>query len=328
MMASSPAKRKRSDSDVDAGLLLFASTTVVHSSVWFEDGNLIIQAAETRFRVYRGVLTLHSAVLKERVDELSSSSLHIDVCPVLVVSDSPTDVEHVLKKIFFSSYADSEPIPFEDIASFARLGRAWRIKAPFDNALMRLRCAFPSSFDGITLSTRFQHILRPAGLQLVLDTISLAHELQIPILLPATYLHISPPHMLAHAVAHIPQVATVTVLSSHSSLRQARAIHLFGWLSEAPRCEQVHACSWNKIVTRLALWDPNGGLYEWRCSKELAEGLCLKCATDAQTRYMAGSQNFWSLLPEIFGLPPWADLEAHSDYKSQGVHNPPEASSN
>ncbi len=74
---------------------------------WFEDGNVILVAGDTRFRVYQGLLAAQSPVLAHL---FSSSSLLVDTstteeigsdpgdpCLVIHLSDSPEDLRHMLR---------------------------------------------------------------------------------------------------------------------------------------------------------------------------------------------------------------------------------------
>lgn len=74
---------------------------------WFEDGNVILVAGDTRFRVYQGLLAAQSSVLAHI---FSSSSLLGDTatseeivsglgdpCLVVHLSDDPEDLRHMLR---------------------------------------------------------------------------------------------------------------------------------------------------------------------------------------------------------------------------------------
>ncbi len=64
---------------------------------WIPDGNIMLVAGETAFRVYRGLLTLQSTVF---ADMFASSSYNAeeshDGCPVIRLTDSAQDLAHLL----------------------------------------------------------------------------------------------------------------------------------------------------------------------------------------------------------------------------------------
>lgn len=74
---------------------------------WFEDGNVILVAGDTRFRVYQGLLAAQSSVLahifsstSQLVNTPTSEEIISDLgdpCLVVHLSDSPEDLRHMLR---------------------------------------------------------------------------------------------------------------------------------------------------------------------------------------------------------------------------------------
>lgn len=74
--------------------------------LWFEDGNLILQAEHTLFRIYRGLLCARSSVFGDMFAfpppaEGNHSSL--DGCPIVPTYDSAHDLTVFLKALLDSS---------------------------------------------------------------------------------------------------------------------------------------------------------------------------------------------------------------------------------
>ena len=71
--------------------------------LWFEDGNLIIQAGNSQFRVYRGVLAARSSVFRDMLSfpQPPESEL-VEGCPVVLLHDSGAEVAVFLRAIFDS----------------------------------------------------------------------------------------------------------------------------------------------------------------------------------------------------------------------------------
>ena len=68
-----------------------------HEEFWFADGNLILVARETAFRIYHGLLTVQSQVFDDMFASASSSTHEsLDGCPVVHLSDTPEDLAHLL----------------------------------------------------------------------------------------------------------------------------------------------------------------------------------------------------------------------------------------
>ena len=68
---------------------------------WFDDGTVILVAGDVEFRVYKGILSSHSAVFTD-IFARELRTIHNDgeqrtTCPVISLSDSPEDLRHVLQ---------------------------------------------------------------------------------------------------------------------------------------------------------------------------------------------------------------------------------------
>ena len=105
-----PAKRTRL-SDDDPSLsqdhpLNSSSTTSSSSSlqlerhleIWFGDGNIVLVARSTAFRIYRGLLASQSDVFSDMFASATSSpNQTFDGCPIVHLSDSPSELVHLLR---------------------------------------------------------------------------------------------------------------------------------------------------------------------------------------------------------------------------------------
>jgi len=76
------------------------------SRFWFDDGNVILQAENTQFRVHRSLLSMHSNIFKDIFSVPqptdTTTTLNVDGCPVITLSDKADDLEHVLS-IFYET---------------------------------------------------------------------------------------------------------------------------------------------------------------------------------------------------------------------------------
>ena len=88
----SAAKRQRTDD----GPVLHPK----RSEPWFQDGNIILEAGLTQFKVYRGILALNSDIFRDMFavsQPVEQES--VDGCPIVHLSDSPDDVRYVLNAL-------------------------------------------------------------------------------------------------------------------------------------------------------------------------------------------------------------------------------------
>lgn len=71
------------------------------SEVWFDDGNIIVQAEKTQFRVHRGVLAKQSVVFKDmfRLPQ-PANELTVDGHPIVHLSDTARDVGYLFAALY------------------------------------------------------------------------------------------------------------------------------------------------------------------------------------------------------------------------------------
>lgn len=166
-------KRKRNDEDVDLEPAIPIASATRSGSVWFDDGNIIIQAEGTIFKVYRGVLAAHSSVFKDMlsIPQPSSEGLSaIEGCAVVHVSDTAADITIVLEALCLRGYVQSrafksirllklvyattcrhgtiyEALNFKVVAAFIRIGKKYDIPILRNEGLKRLSYEYPSDFN-------------------------------------------------------------------------------------------------------------------------------------------------------------------------------------
>ncbi|KAJ7110798.1 hypothetical protein C8R43DRAFT_1079255 [Mycena crocata] len=311
-------KRRRTEDDL----------TALHppagcSDIWFDDGNIVIQAENTQFRVYKGALSRASTVLKEAIDYIGEGK-GVEWCPLLFLSDSAAEMAYVLRAIFDRwSYPESEPLPFDIVAAFLRLGRKYEIKPLFDNALARLASAFPSSREAYINTSLMKKsiffpdsdLVRPMP-NMTIRTILLARELDLSFLLPSAFWFVAMrPELLVTSQSSAQGVCEADrnkILLAGPLLRRAHADYLFKWLDEdliqSPDCTQPPRCRQMKMAFSVMLWKPPGKLprFSWRSAVE--NGLCMKCIALGKKHHSEGAERLWNELPSFFGLPPWEKL--------------------
>lgn len=64
---------------------------------WFDDGNVILMSHDLAFKVYKGLLSQHSAMLREMLD--STPAEMIEGCPAVQLDDSTADITSFLNVI-------------------------------------------------------------------------------------------------------------------------------------------------------------------------------------------------------------------------------------
>lgn len=96
-----PAKRKRAE-DPRKDSTLETPGVPARSSLWYFDGNIVLQAEGTQWKVYKGVLARSSPIFQDMFSLPQPPSMDtemVDGCPVVQLSDSAEEVEYVLQAI-------------------------------------------------------------------------------------------------------------------------------------------------------------------------------------------------------------------------------------
>lgn len=94
-------KRKRSEHEPHPNVI------IVRSELWLKDGNVILQAENMQFKVYRGILSLNSTVFSDMFStpQPPSGQELIEGCPIVHLSDTSADVTIMLEAICQRRYA-------------------------------------------------------------------------------------------------------------------------------------------------------------------------------------------------------------------------------
>ncbi|KAJ7021981.1 hypothetical protein C8F04DRAFT_1139453 [Mycena alexandri] len=179
MSAMQTTKRRRPESSDGA------PADPVRSDIWFDDGNIILQADNTQFRVYKGSLYHFSEVLKTAMENMGDSK-GAEGCPLLFLSDSTVELGYVLRALFYRSYPDNTPIAFDVNVAFLRLGRKYEMKPLYDSAQTRITKAFPSSVEEYYPTDLLNFITERRG-NIAAESIVIARELELRHLLPAAF---------------------------------------------------------------------------------------------------------------------------------------------
>ena len=92
-------KRKRLEKSVDEP----PPIEPVRSDIWYEDGNIILQAEGVQFKVLKSILARSSSVFEDMFSipqPPSSGADTIDGCAIVNLSDSAEELGYVLQALF------------------------------------------------------------------------------------------------------------------------------------------------------------------------------------------------------------------------------------
>lgn len=88
--------RKRPRTEIDAEEDIKRQLTR-HPTLYFEDGNMLLQCHQTLFCVHRTLLAKHSIVLR---DQITANTYSLDGMACLAIDDDIEDMESLLKMLY------------------------------------------------------------------------------------------------------------------------------------------------------------------------------------------------------------------------------------
>ena len=90
-------KRKRSEMEADM------DEPPTRSRIWFEDGNIVLQAENVQFKFYKGLLAMYSPFFEGAFSvpqpTVVSDADAVDGCQMIRLQDTAADVEYLLSYI-------------------------------------------------------------------------------------------------------------------------------------------------------------------------------------------------------------------------------------
>ncbi|TBU54712.1 hypothetical protein BD310DRAFT_728839 [Dichomitus squalens] len=114
--------------------------------IWFEDGNIIIVAGDTAFRLYKGILSAASLVFKDLFSvPQPEDGETMDNCPVIRLPDPATDLRHFFRAVTkpdFSHLRHDYKPAFGMLAAVCRIGHKYQADEVVDAAAARIENFF------------------------------------------------------------------------------------------------------------------------------------------------------------------------------------------
>ena len=99
-MDAPPAKRPREEEPEQPSQIV-AEFGFKRGRLWLDDGNVILLAQETGFRIHQSVLTRRSKVFRDMFSLAQpSQSESVEGCPVVPLSDHKGEVTHMLLALY------------------------------------------------------------------------------------------------------------------------------------------------------------------------------------------------------------------------------------
>ncbi|KZP23445.1 hypothetical protein FIBSPDRAFT_930520 [Athelia psychrophila] len=306
-----------------------AATTlapITRSEVWFEDGNVVLQAERKQFKIHRGTLARASSVFRDMFtlpQPPISQEETVEGCIVVQLSDSAADLEIVLQALIERGFAASrDPVSTNVVAAFLRLGRKYDFEVLRVEALRRIFYETPTTLEAFDKMQKWSQIQSSPQVALWPEIVQLAHEQNLQSVLPfALYMCCTGPYTSLIGPSIITRTYNMDDGRQFRFRRTTRSGNYttYAWLkSDDPyeSCEQTLACAFRRThFLRQHFFNHNGhqGLATWEgCtgSRDPDFGLrvCEYCEQVAYGIHADGRRSFWEGIPKTLNLPPWEEL--------------------
>ncbi|KAJ7127282.1 hypothetical protein C8R43DRAFT_700116 [Mycena crocata] len=307
--------------------------------LWFDDGNLVIQAENSQFRVFRGILAARSSVFQDMLSFPQPSDAELVVgCPLVRLPDSLWEVTVFLKAIFLPGFFRSFPAEtdFDTVIGCLRLSHKYGVDYLRRRALIHLSSGHRSTlsdWDEIDheagegdLSFKIPSWPWPMDSASRIYIVQLAREIDAPWLLPIAFYRVSVGFAMGtlgkevfHGTPYNGVPASLSAQDQDSFVKghniQIQCTgDILRFLSHPPHidcCTSSRQCledrlrvidDFQEIVRdQLDVWEED----DW----DRFEELCDTCRQTLRKTHTAARQAFWDKLPEIYDLPPWEELE-------------------
>ncbi|KAJ7147125.1 hypothetical protein C8R43DRAFT_542173 [Mycena crocata] len=116
---------------------------------WFEDGNVILMSRELAFKVYKGMISQHSPMLRDMLDKEPTEI--IEGCPAIQLDDSTTDLSNFLTVIHgcesHRSFQVTSKTEFITLIGVLRIATKYKADVLQQRALLPLQRIYPSKLS-------------------------------------------------------------------------------------------------------------------------------------------------------------------------------------
>ncbi|KAJ7490865.1 hypothetical protein FB451DRAFT_1124420 [Mycena latifolia] len=314
--------------------------------LWFEDGNLVIQAGNSQFRVYRGTLAARSAVFQDMLSfpQPPDSEL-VEGCPLVRLQDAEIEVSEFLKAIFVPEYFPPFPYrtKFDVLVGCLRLSHKYEVDYLRRRALVHLSSAYRTTlsewdssldFGGNTNLTRGRtsdvvSCSFPIGIAAKISVVQLAREVEALWVLPLAF------YLLSFSFRDIGRALLeenvyqdrptalcpqdrASLLSGYQIQLNSSTADILRFLShplEIEGCLTPTQCATRRLAAvessrEMIREYPSAPINIWNEDDwELLDNVCPACLAMLQQTHKDARQAFWNKLPGIYDLPPWEELE-------------------
>ncbi|TRM56923.1 hypothetical protein BD626DRAFT_516849 [Schizophyllum amplum] len=283
--------------------------------IWYDDGNLVIQAERTQFRVHRGILSKQSVFFRDMKDlpqPSNAAEALVDGCPVIELQDEAEDVWYMLHCIYDTALL-TRPPSFPELLTSLRMGHKYLVAVMFDSAADRLRAEFPSAieryseveFSRFTTSADNNHfellpVVKAVGLETVMPALYFFYVNFRSAPQIAAGCDIVDVDVCSRSSAVLPSAEDrLMLLVAFNKILRSQDEYSLRWIWKgSDSCSRPTMCDKARTEYREARFSVFDGTVD----------LCKWCTITAKQLHEEGRDMFWKVLSSFFGLKPWEEL--------------------
>ncbi|KAJ7912365.1 hypothetical protein B0H13DRAFT_2476428 [Mycena leptocephala] len=291
-------------------------------ALWFSPDIVVLQAGTRLFRVFAAILKAQSSVFADMFAFPEPASAEIETMdgfPIVKLKDDPDEVEVFLKAIFYSGVflAPWAQPRFEDVVGTLRLSHKYDVPPLRRRALEHMEFIYPTTLSDYDIRRNHDSVSVP-NLPDTLTALKVATEVGALWLLPPIYYILCKSSV--SAIISEPGWTTLgekeraACLVGHSEQTEYFPTSIAFLSGPSVGTSHWEACSLTrhhiardnlqKVPMRAPLETSHEVLTEMKFM-----GVCDACMEAASTRCQTDRLGFWDRLPQMFWLPPWAELE-------------------
>ncbi|KAJ7604137.1 hypothetical protein FB45DRAFT_941134 [Roridomyces roridus] len=307
------------------------------NDLWFDDGGIVIQAQNCLFRVSRAILAARSTVFKDLFcrPESQENCESLDGCPILRLPDCSAEVTVFFKAIFNSEFFEPYPArtDLDTIIGVLRLSHKYQIPYLRRRALVHLSSGYrslPPVINDDSYLPKGGSWTHPSSATDLLRLVHLARQVSVLWILPPIFYALASDFALPEVVGNTLYQTLINEEDRNNFLQGAgiqsgMLLDSLRFLYEPPTVAgctgRENSCAIERLraLEKMRVWFAGRGhgadpLHLWT-PDEWAPLMvvCSVCFEVILRGYVQGRQAIWNRLPEMYGLPEWAELEQMRD---------------
>ncbi|KAF7298484.1 hypothetical protein MKEN_01373500 [Mycena kentingensis (nom. inval.)] len=311
--------------------------------IWFDDGNVVLQAGSAQYRVYRGTLARKSPIFSDMfcIGQPSGAEL-VDGCPLVIMPDDEADMTPFLQALFDAEFFPAFPArtTVSTIHGCLRLAHKYDVAGLRYRALLHLSSRFRTRladhntsryyecWEGMTEQRLTGIATWPApSPEALAATLALARQVDAPWVLPSVWYHLAT--LEPEQISGLTKAGALSsgdaalVAKGHQINLDAVAVilHAFEVATSPEECtlrkycapsrrEVVQPGALNELIARAR--DPFATALYMRDvlddMENVNEEVCASCAAGHNEAMVTKMQELWGQLPTLYGLPGWGTL--------------------